>query len=118
MPSPDTDPNRTNFSDSDHRHIGLRTSGIVGGEGTRPTERRRCAQCSSRIVNVSYQAAKDAPKPHFSFQIVFTPNRMHHSESTSLARSLRKFPRTAVISRLRSSSYERGCQAKTLLHCS
>ncbi len=35
-------------------------------------------------------------KTSFSFQIVFTPNRMHHIETIWLACSLRKFPRTAV----------------------
>jgi hypothetical protein len=33
----------------------------------------------------------------FEFQIVFTPKRMHHTESTTLALSLQRFPRTAVI---------------------
>jgi hypothetical protein len=37
-------------------------------------------------------------KTSFSFQIVFTPNCMHHIESIWLARSPRKFPRTAVTS--------------------
>ena len=32
----------------------------------------------------------------FEFQIVLTPKRMHHTESTTLALSLQKFPRTAV----------------------
>jgi hypothetical protein len=35
---------------------------LSNGEGTQRVERRRYAQCSSRIVNVSHQAAKDAPK--------------------------------------------------------
>src|SRR5712692_9579271 len=52
-PSPDTDPNRTNFSDSDHPRSGLRTSGTLGEEGTRSVGRRRCAQHSSRIVTCS-----------------------------------------------------------------
>src|SRR5437868_10862657 len=32
----------------------------------------------------------------FELQIVFTPKRMHRTESTTLVLSLRKFPRTAV----------------------
>lgn len=96
MPSPDTDPNRTKFSDSDHHHIGLRSSGTVGGEGTRPAARRRYALCSSRIVTVPHEAAKDAPKRYFHFKSCLTSNRMHSTGSTRLARSLRKFLRTAV----------------------
>jgi hypothetical protein len=34
----------------------------------------------------------------FEFQIVLTPKPMHRTESTTLALSLQKFPRTAVIS--------------------
>ena len=39
-----------------------------------------------------------APRVHpaFVFQIVLTPKRMHHTESTTLVLSLQKFPRTAV----------------------
>ena len=33
----------------------------------------------------------------FELQIVFTPKRMHRTESTTLVLSLQKFPRTAVI---------------------
>jgi hypothetical protein len=34
----------------------------------------------------------------FEFQIVFTPKRMHRTESTTLVLSPQKFPRTAVTS--------------------
>jgi hypothetical protein len=57
-----------NFSDSDHHHVGLRTSGTVGGEGTLPNARRRYALCSSCIVTVLHEGAKDAPKRHFHFR--------------------------------------------------
>ena len=33
----------------------------------------------------------------FEFQIVLTPKPIHHTESTTLVLSPKKFPRTAVI---------------------
>src|SRR3989442_9341979 len=71
---PETNPNRKIFTETTPRHIDLRTSGTVGGEGTRSTERRRCAQCSSRIVNVSYKAAKDAKTLQ---NVIFISNRFY-----------------------------------------
>ena len=58
MPSPDTDPNKTDFSDSDHPHIGLRTFGTLGGEGTRSVVRRRYVLYSSYILMVLREATK------------------------------------------------------------
>jgi hypothetical protein len=55
-----TDPSRTDFSNSDHRCSGLRTSETLGGEGTRSVERIRCAQNSSSIVAAPQEPAKDA----------------------------------------------------------
>jgi len=37
----------------------------------------------------------------FALQIVLTPKRMHHTESTTLVLSLKKFPRTAVVSEVK-----------------
>ena len=96
MPSPDTDPNRTKFSDSDHHHIGLRTSGTVGGE-------RNSTSCEKTVRPVFIPHCHGSPRGRqgpsetsFPFQIVLMSNRMHPTRSTGLARSLRKFLRTAV----------------------
>src|SRR5207253_5915493 len=42
----------------------------------------------------------------FEFQIVFTPKRMHRTESTTLVLSLQKFPRTAVLGKLQYSEID------------
>jgi hypothetical protein len=94
-PSRDTDPNRTNSSDSYHHNIGPRSSGTLGGEGTRSVGRRQCAQCSSSIVTAPWEGAKHALNA-ICISNRFAPKRMYRIEYTILARSLRKFPRTAV----------------------
>src|SRR5712672_2011623 len=95
MPLRDTDPNRTDSLDSDHRRSGLRTSETLGGEGTRSVERIRCAQNSSSMSPL-YRSPPRMLSTPFEFQIVLTPKPVHHTDSTTLVLSLQKFPRTTV----------------------